>query len=66
MIIRFITAEDNNENANEQIGVMITRGRFACQNGNYKLTCKCENTHNFHLLTRYSRAIQLIKNLSKF
>ena len=39
-----ITDEDNNENANEQIGEMITRGSFAGQNGHYKLTCKCEST----------------------
>ena len=29
---------------NEQIGKLITRESFACQNGHYKLTCQCENT----------------------
>ena len=39
-----ITDEEKNENANEQIGKLITRKSFACQNGHYKLTCQCENT----------------------
>ena len=30
-------------NANEQIGELITRESFASQNG-LKLTCQCENT----------------------
>ena len=29
---------------NEQIGELIIRESFACQNGHYKLTCQCENT----------------------
>ena len=37
--------EDNIENANEQIGEMITPESFACQNVHYKLTCQCENTN---------------------
>ena len=47
-----ITDEDNNENAND----LMTRERFACQNGHYKLTGQCENTP-FHLLSSYCRAI---------
>ena len=37
--------EDNNKNANEQLGgkslMSITRQSFASQNGHYKLTYKC-------------------------
>ena len=44
-----ITYEDNNENANEQIGDMITwesiLESFVCQNGHYKLTCQCKKKH---------------------
>ena len=43
-MILIITDEDNNENVNEQIGDLISRESFACQNGQYKLTCQCENT----------------------
>ena len=43
-----ITNEDNNENATEEIGELITwesiLKSFVCQNGHYKLTCQCENT----------------------
>ena len=36
--------ENDNENANKLIEEMITQESFACQNGNYKLACQCENT----------------------
>ena len=47
-----ITDEDINEIANE----LMTRERFDCKNGHYKLTGQCENTP-FHLLSSYCRAI---------
>ena len=35
-----ITGENNNENANEQIGDISIQESFASQNGLYKLTCQ--------------------------
>ena len=39
-----IYGEDNNENAIEQIGELISRENFNCQNGHYKSTWQYENT----------------------
>ena len=59
-----INDEDNNENANEQIGELIFRESFICQNCHHKLTCQCENTIAFTLLQ--SNNPLLIQNFNNF
>ena len=63
-----IYTEDNNENAIEQIGEMITLESFASQYSHYKLRYlyQCENIISSAFTLLPSNNLLLIQNLSKF